>query len=157
MPVNGGEQIQTRTQERDAMFGRMASMTMRQPNELTAAMKLPFSEGPLLGSVERTAPSLVGLEDHRGIIRPAPGDVLRATGRTQTAEVIVDVLRTFTNIGAAGVTPGHQWRAAEHFRPFYAVDALVEAVEKLIDERVRLSARVSAGPEGDDAAGASFP
>lgn len=139
-----GEQIQMRTQERDAMFGRMASTVLRQPNELHTA---------LLGPVEKTAPGLVGIA--------RPGDLLRAVGGGETREVIVDVLRTYSNIGAGEATPDHQWRAAEHFRPFYAADALVQAVEKLIERRVadalRVPAGISASAEGDDAAGASFP
>lgn len=76
-----------------------------------------------------------------------PGSVLAATGG-DTRRRIEDVLRTYTDIGAAGATPDHRWRAADHFRPYHALGALTEMVEALVHERLRLSGRADPGSEG---------
>lgn len=122
----------------DAMLSRMRAATIWEdrlhvPRWLEAepppALLAPMEAR--LGSVEKTAPSLVGL------VKPAaPGAVLDAL-TDEITDRITWTLLPFTNIVAAGsVTPDHQWRAAEHFRPFFAIGALRDVVEQIVRERV---------------------
>jgi hypothetical protein len=136
------------TQPQDAMLSRMRAATPggtmwadrpHVPRWLEAepppALLAPMEAR--LGSVENTAPSLVGL------IKPAaPGAVLDAL-TDEITDRITWTLLPFTNIVAAGsVTPEHQWRAAEHFRPFFAIGALRDVVEQIVRERVTEAVRV---------------
>lgn len=165
---NQGEQIHARTQERDAMFGRMAAMTvLKQPTSFEPLY--PAHEKPLVPRQDEARklegfplPSGASFQSGRYhvtnhgpdalIINPSQGSVLEAVGGGEVRAVIEDVLRTYSNIGPAGATPDHQWRAAEHFRPFHAVEALTQAMEKLIHERVQLSLRAVARAAPDDGA-----
>lgn len=169
---NQGEQIHARTQERDAMFGRMAAMSvLRQPTPFAELSETTVGQASVQNKDGSARFNLIGGEP-AGPVREGPdghfsqawvlpktravghgllvgGTVTEYLAGGEVRREIEDVLRTYSNIGVGGATPDHQWRAAEHFRPFYAVEALTQAMERLIDERVRLSLRAAARPAAD--------